>query len=226
MTGCTATRKAASSMATTAITVTCRCISPVASTYCAAGCGAPTVTPATGQWRNWKAVVAQIRQRWPQTKILVRGDSGFCREKIMVWCEGNGVDYVLGLARNARLQRRIDQALRKSRRRSAASGQAARRFREFRYRTRDSWSRSRRVVAKAEWLPWRWRRQSALRGNQPRAADHCQAGPLRRAVLRPWRHGEPDPRSSNCGCSPTALRRRRCAPIRCGCTSRRLPASC
>ena len=52
--------------------------------------------------------MAQIRQRWPETKILVRGDSGFCRDPIMVWCEGNGVDYVLGLARNARLQRRID----------------------------------------------------------------------------------------------------------------------
>ncbi len=98
-------------------------------------------------------IVAQIRQRWPETKILVRGDSGFCRESIMAWCEDNGVDYVLGLARNARLQRRIAKALRKSRRRSAASGKASRRFREFRYRTLDSWSRSRRVVAKAEWLP-------------------------------------------------------------------------
>ena len=106
-----------------------------------------------GAVEELKAVVAQIRQRWPETKILVRGDSGFCRDPIMVWCEGNGVDYVLGLARNARLQRRIDKALRKSRRRSAANGQASRRFREFRYRTRDSWSRSRRVVAKAEWLP-------------------------------------------------------------------------
>ena len=60
------------------------------------------------------AVVAQIRERWPDTKILVRGDSGFCRETIMAWCEGNGVDYVFGLARNARLQQRIDKALRKS----------------------------------------------------------------------------------------------------------------
>ena len=60
-------------------------------------------------------LVAQIRQRWPATKILVRGDSGFCREQIMAWCEGQGIDYVLGLARNARLQQRIDKALRKSR---------------------------------------------------------------------------------------------------------------
>ena len=70
----------------------------------------------------------------------------------MAWCEGQGVDYVFGLARNARLQKRIDKALRKSQRRCAVTGKAARRFREFRYRTLDSWSRRRRVVAKAEWL--------------------------------------------------------------------------
>ena len=66
-------------------------------------------------------LVAQIRHCWPDTKILVRGDSGFCREQIMAWCERQGVDYVLGLARNARLQKRIDKALRKSRRRCATT---------------------------------------------------------------------------------------------------------
>jgi hypothetical protein len=106
-------------------------------------------------------LVAQIRQRWPATKILVRGDSGFCREQIMAWCEGQGIDYVLGLARNARLQQRIDKALRKSRRRCATTGQASRRFRELRYRTLKSWSRHRRVVAKAEWL-------AGARGGNPR----------------------------------------------------------
>ena len=106
-------------------------------------------------------IVAQIRQRWPATKILVRGDSGFCREQIMAWCEGQGIDYVLGLARNARLQQRIDKALRKSRRRCATTGQASRRFRELRYRTLKSWSRHRRVVAKAEWL-------AGARGGDPR----------------------------------------------------------
>ena len=106
-------------------------------------------------------LVAQIRQRWPATKILVRGDSGFCREQIMAWGEGQGIDYVLGLARNARLQQRIDQALRKSRRRCATTGQASRRFRELRYRTLKSWSRHRRVVAKAEWL-------AGARGGNPR----------------------------------------------------------
>ena len=82
----------------------------------------------------------------------MRGDSGFCRDEIMDWCERNAVDYVLGLARNERLVKRIGKALRKSRSRHVATGRASRRFRAFRYRTRDSWSRTRRVVAKAEWL--------------------------------------------------------------------------
>jgi len=107
---------------------------------------------AKGSVEELERIVAGIRQRWPKARIVVRGDSGFCREDIMDWCERNGVDYVLGLARNDRLLRRIDKALRKSRSRHAATGKASRRFREFRYRTRKSWSRARRVVAKAEWL--------------------------------------------------------------------------
>jgi len=107
---------------------------------------------AKGSVEELERIVAGIRQRWPEVRIVVRGDSGFCREDIMDWCERNGVDYVLGLARNDRLLRRIDKALRKSRSRHAATGKASRRFREFRYRTRKSWSRARRVVAKAEWL--------------------------------------------------------------------------
>ena len=110
------------------------------------------VDAADGAVDELAPIVAQMRQRWPDTKILVRGDSGFCREEIMAWCERQGVDFVLGLARNAPLQKRIAKAPGKSRRRCAATGQAARRFREFRYRTLKSWSRRRRVVAKAEWL--------------------------------------------------------------------------
>ena len=110
------------------------------------------IDAAKGSVAELKRIVARIRQRWPEARIVVRGDSGFCREDIMDWCERNGVDYVLGLARNDRLLRRIDKALRKSRSRHAATGKASRRFREFRYRTRKSWSRTRRVVAKAEWL--------------------------------------------------------------------------
>ena len=98
-------------------------------------------------------IVPQIRAAWPETRIILRGDSGFAREEIMAWCRAEGVDYVFGLARNQRLERRVEKALRKSRRRCLATGKASRRFREFGYRTERTWSRRRRVVGKAEWLP-------------------------------------------------------------------------
>jgi hypothetical protein len=98
-------------------------------------------------------IVAQIRQTWPQVKITLRGDSGFCREELMAWCEHNRVDYVLGLAKNERLKAAITEELEQARQQSAATGQAARVFKEFVYQTRESWSRARRVIAKAEHLP-------------------------------------------------------------------------
>ena len=95
-------------------------------------------------------IVGQIRKRWPRVEVVARADSGFCREELMTWCEQNRVEYVLGLARNPRLQRRIAGAMTRARRRAQATGQAVREFIEFRYRTRKSWGRARRVVAKAE----------------------------------------------------------------------------
>lgn len=97
-------------------------------------------------------IVKQIRQRWPKVRIILRADSGFCREELMGWCEQNRVDYVFGLARNSRLQRKIAPAMREAKQEQQRTGKAARVFTEFRYRTRKSWSRSRRVVAKAEYL--------------------------------------------------------------------------
>jgi hypothetical protein len=97
-------------------------------------------------------MVQQIRQRWPKVRIILRADSGFCREELMVWCEQNRVDYVLGLARNSRLERKIAAAMRQAKQEQQKTGQAARVFAEFSYRTRKSWSRRRRVVAKAEYL--------------------------------------------------------------------------
>jgi Transposase DDE domain group 1 len=99
-----------------------------------------------------KRIVQQIRQRWPEVRIILRADSGFCREELMAWCEQNRVDYVFGLARNKRLQRQIARAMREAKQEHERTGQAARGFAEFPYRTRKSWSRSRRVVAKAEYL--------------------------------------------------------------------------
>ena len=98
-------------------------------------------------------IVRRIRQRWPQAAIVVRGDAGFCRDTLMTWCEQRGVDYVLGLARNSRLLGQIRRQLRQAGKACARTGQAARRFRDFRYRTLKSWGRQRRVVGKAEWLP-------------------------------------------------------------------------
>ena len=97
-------------------------------------------------------MVTTIRQRWPKVRIILRADSGFCREELMAWCEQNRVDYVLGLARNSRLQRKIAPQLQQAKQEQERTGKAARVFTEFSYRTRNSWSRSRRVVAKAEYL--------------------------------------------------------------------------
>ena len=100
-------------------------------------------------------IVAQIRQQWPQTRIMLRGDSGFARDTLMSWCEANDADYVFGLARNARLERAIEQELAEAKKRSESSGTAERIFKDFTHRTLDSWSRTRRVVGKAEQLPGR-----------------------------------------------------------------------
>ena len=97
-------------------------------------------------------IVARIRERWPEVEIVLRADSGFAREGLMAWCETNGVDYVFGLARNTRLSDRLQPALDLAEARVRESGQPARLFTEFRYRTRKTWSRRRRVVGKAEWL--------------------------------------------------------------------------
>jgi hypothetical protein len=110
------------------------------------------IDAATGAVKQVQQIVEQIRQRWPQVPIIVRGDSGFCREPLMKWCEENGVDYVFGLAKNARLLRAIGRELHEAKLDFERTGQPSRRFCELEYRTHKSWSRTRRVVAKAEHL--------------------------------------------------------------------------
>ena len=97
-------------------------------------------------------LVERIRRQRPQVRIIVRGDSGFCRENLMRWCEEQGVDYLFGLAKNTRLQRILGGELHEAKLQFEATGRPARVFKEFTYRTRKSWSRSRRVVGKAEHL--------------------------------------------------------------------------
>src|SRR6516162_1752199 len=96
-------------------------------------------------------IVAQIRARWPRTRIVLRADSGFARDDLMAWCEANAVDFVFGLARNERLVAAIESELAVARSAAEASRKPARRFKEFAWSMLDSWSRERRVVAKAEW---------------------------------------------------------------------------
>ena len=107
---------------------------------------------AAGSLKKLTAIVRRIRQAWPRVEIVVRGDSGFCREPLMRWCEENHVDYVLGLAKNRRLEAELRAELAEAKQQFAATGHAARVFRDFSYQTRESWSRARRVVGKAEHL--------------------------------------------------------------------------
>jgi len=87
-------------------------------------------------------------------RIVLRGDSGFCREELMAWCEAaeNHVDFLFGLARNSRLQKIVAKQMQEATLRHAETGKAARVFTEFDYQTHRSWARARRVVAKAEYL--------------------------------------------------------------------------
>lgn len=110
------------------------------------------IDASTGLLKHLQRIVARIRQQWPQVQIVIRGDSGFCREHLMRWCEGNGVDYLFGMAKNRRLLRIVGGEMHQAQQQFAATGQAARVFKEFNYRTHQSWSRERRVVAKAEHL--------------------------------------------------------------------------
>jgi len=110
------------------------------------------IDASSGAKEELERIVRRIRATWPTVPIVIRGDSGFCRDEIMTWCEENGVDYVLGLAKNARLVRAIGGELHRVQAVFEQTGQASRIFSEFFYRTKKSWSLSRRVVAKAEHL--------------------------------------------------------------------------
>ena len=107
---------------------------------------------AAGTVSQLDRIVKQIRQAWPKVRIVVRGDSGFCRDKLMSWCESNHVEYVLGMAKNVRLKRILGKELHEAKQLFESTGSAARVYKDFRYRTRKSWSQERRVIGKAEHL--------------------------------------------------------------------------
>ena len=128
-----------------------------------------------GALEHLARIAGRIRECWPEVRIVVRGDSGFCREHLMRWCEDAGVDYLFGLAKNKRPLALLEPELRQARGLQEQSGQAARIFKDFRYSTLDSWSRERRVVGKAE---------HPAKGSNPRfvvtslAPDEIAAQPL------------------------------------------------
>jgi hypothetical protein len=107
---------------------------------------------AAGTVDELSQIVERIRSSWPQTRIIVRGDGGFCREDLMAWCEMHGVDYILGMPKNSRLKATITEEMAQAKLQYEATDQAARVFKDFRYQTRSSWSCERRVVGKAEYM--------------------------------------------------------------------------
>jgi hypothetical protein len=110
-----------------------------------------SIGPAVGSRKEIERVVKQIRLRWPEVRIIVRGDSGFCVNELMAWCEQNRVDYVVGMARNKRLEGLVASALSEAQQQFESTQQPARVFVEFQHETLNgSWSKQRRVVAKAE----------------------------------------------------------------------------
>jgi hypothetical protein len=109
------------------------------------------IDAAAGSVEETARIVTAIRRRWPKVRILLRADSGFARDALMSWCEQNRVDFLFGLARNSRLEAEIMNELEQARETAEASGKPARMFRDFRWRTLDSWSCERRVIGKAEW---------------------------------------------------------------------------
>ncbi len=107
---------------------------------------------SAGSIEALERIIGQMRRHWPRTRINIRGDSGFCRDALMTWCEDHAVGFGLGLARNRRLVRALGAAMHEAHTVHRRTGEAARRFRDFTHRTRRSWSRRRRVVGKAESL--------------------------------------------------------------------------
>ncbi len=133
------------------------------------------IDASAGSREEVERIVARVRQRWPAVRIILRADSGFCRDELMRWCEAHQIDYVFGLARNPRLRKQIEAEMAQAQHLHAQSQQAARIFSEFSYQTHETWSRPRRVIAKAEYLD---------KGENPRFlvtsldAEHWAAQPL------------------------------------------------
>ena len=149
------------------------------------------IDASAGSLTEIRRIVEQIRQCWPQVRITLRGDSGFCRDELMSWCEDNGVDYVFGFARNQRLRTMIAEALVEAAEQWEQTQKPARVFVEFPYQTTTgSWNHPRRVVAKAEHIDGKENPRYVVTSLSARGLAGAEA--VRRALLRPWRYGESD----------------------------------
>lgn len=178
------------------------------------------VDASAGSLTEIQRIIQQIRKHWPSVRITLRGDSGFCRDELMEWCEHNGVDYVLGFARNPRLRTLVAEALVEAQRQWEQSHLPARVFVEFSYETvSGSWSRPRRVVAKAEHIDGkenpRFVVTSLAASEWPRRS--CMKSSI--APVATWKIAS---RNSSCS-SPTASAPNPCAPTNCGCIYPRWP---
>jgi len=107
---------------------------------------------AAGTKEELARIIAHIRRHWPQTRIIVRGDAGFCRETLMTWCDAHEVDYVFGLAKNERLLAALAPERAQAQAQYETTQHPARVFQDFLYQTQKSWACARRVIGKAEHL--------------------------------------------------------------------------
>ena len=145
---------------------------------------------ASGSVEDLERIILRIRTSWPEVRIIVRGDSGFCREEIMTWCEDNGVDFILGLAKNSRLQNILAPTLKYAGFIHRMFGVSTRYFDDFQYKTLKSWRRERRVVGKAEYLSKGGNPRfvvTSLRGEEYRARElyeelYCARGDMENRI--------------------------------------------
>ena len=180
------------------------------------------IDAAEGAVEELTRIVAQIRQDWPEVKIMIRADSGFCRDEFMAWCETNRIDYVLGLAKNERLKERNCRGDQTGRSAVWANPTAGARVQGFSLSNVEQLEPARRVIGKAEWMKKGANPRFVVTSLPPERMDaravyedfYCAAGT--------WKTGS---RNNSWTCSPTAPARQRCAPTNCGCTCPRPPTS-
>src|SRR6185436_14049780 len=176
------------------------------------------VAGSAGAVEEMARIIAQIRQCWPRVHIILRGDSGFCNDELMSWCETNRVGYVFGLARNRRLEAALDDQIAEARRRCIASGRPARLFRDFQYRTLDTGAAP---AASSARLSTRWRAAIHV-SSSPRSSARVSLtmrAPSTRISIVPAVKLRTASASSS-SYSPIAPRRPPCRPISSGCGSR------